>query len=76
MVVGVDRLGYGYMPTQMPMPNFNGLVWNGSPSRIASRVVLHKCPEGLTGFKCQFDYKYFFEINSSARAVAACISAT
>jgi|SRR5580658_1770086 hypothetical protein len=75
VAVGVDRLGYGDMPTQTPMPDFNGLVWNGSPSRLTSRVVLHKCPEGFTGYKCQFDYKYYFDINRSARDVAACQSA-
>jgi hypothetical protein len=75
VAVGVDGLGYGDMPTQIPVPNFNGLVWYGSPSRMNSSVVLHKCPEGFTGYKCQFDYDYFFAVNSSARKMAACQSA-
>lgn len=75
VAVGVDRLGYGEMPTQTEMPDFNGLVWDGSPNRVSSRVVLHRCPDGFTGFKCEADYKYFFAINSSAREIAACQSA-
>ena len=75
VAVGVDRLGYGDMPTQIPMPNFNGLVWHGSPGRMNSRVVLHKCPAGFTGYECRFDYHYFFAVNSSAREMAACQSA-
>ena len=55
--VGVDRLGYGDMPTQTQAPDFNGLVWYGSPSRISSQVALHKCPEGFTGYDCKADYK-------------------
>jgi hypothetical protein len=75
VAVGVDRLGYGDMPTQTPMPNFNGLDWHGSPSRMNSRVALRKCPEGFTGYNCQFHYDYFFAVNSSAREMAACQSA-
>jgi hypothetical protein len=75
VAVGVDRLGYGDMPTQAPMPDFDGLVWYGSPSRTSSRVVLQQCPAGFTGFKCGADYKYFYSINSSARDIAACQSA-
>jgi hypothetical protein len=75
VAVGVDRLGYGDMPTQIPMPDFNGLVWYGSPRRMSSRVVLQKCPAGFTGYGCHFDYDYFFSVNSSARQIAACQSA-
>ena len=74
VAVGVDRLGYGDFPTQDPMPNFNGLAWYGSPSRMSSVVTLHKCPRGFTGFKCSFDYHHFFPANSSAREIAACQS--
>lgn len=74
VAVGVDRLGYGDMPTQSPEPNFNGLVWYGSPRRVNSRVVLHKCAEGFTGYKCHFDYDYFLSVNRSAREIAACQS--
>jgi len=41
VAVGIDRLGYGDMPAQNTMPNFNGLAWYGSPSRMDSLVVLH-----------------------------------
>lgn len=75
VAVGVDRLGYGDMPTQVPMPDFNGLVWDGFPRRVNSRVVLQKCPDGRTGYQCHFDYDYFFPINSSARDIAACRTA-
>jgi hypothetical protein len=75
VAVGVDRVGYGDMPTQTQAPDFNGLVWSGSSNLISSRVVLHKCPDGFTGYKCQADYKYFFAVNSSARDIAACQSA-
>jgi hypothetical protein len=72
VVVGVDRLGYGDMPTDNPMPDFNGLTWNGSPSRLTSPVVLQKCPEGFTGYRCGAEYAYFFSINSDSRKIAAC----
>jgi hypothetical protein len=74
VAVGVDRLGYGDIPTEGPVPDFNGLVWNGSPSRISSRVVLRKCRAGFTGSDCGDDYKDFFAVNNSARAIAACQS--
>lgn len=74
VAVGVDRLGYGDMPTHTPMPDFNGLTWNGSPSRLTSRVVLQKCPHGFTGYGCGADYDYFFKINSDSRQIAACAS--
>ncbi len=73
VTVGVDRLGYGEMPTDGPNPNFNGLLWYGSPNRMNSRVVLHKCPAGLTGYQCLSDYQYFFEIGgASAQKIASC----
>ena len=74
VAVGVEGLGYGDFPTQVLVPDFYGLVWYGSPSRMNSVVSLHKCPEGFTGYECSFDYHYFFGINSSAREIAACQS--
>lgn len=74
VAVGVDRLGYGEMPTQVPEPNFNGLAWYGSPSHMSSQVALHKCPEGFTGYKCGVNYDYFFSANSSAKEISACQS--
>jgi hypothetical protein len=75
VAVGVDRLGYGDIPTQAPMPNFNGLMWYGSPSRMNSRVILHQCPKGFTGYNCGFEYDYFLSVNSTARKIASCLSA-
>jgi hypothetical protein len=75
VAVGVDRLGYGDMPTQGPAANFNGLAWYGSPTRMNSTVTLRKCPKRFTGYNCGFNYDYFFTVNSSAREMAACVSA-
>lgn len=74
LAVGVDRLGYGDMPPQVPAPNFNGITWYGSSSRMNSEITLQKCPEGWTGFKCSIRYHDFFAINSSAQQIAACVS--
>ena len=74
VALGVDRLGYGDMPTEFPERNFNGLDWHGSPNRMNSQVALQKCPDGFTGYKCGFRYDEFFANNSSARQIAACQS--
>jgi hypothetical protein len=76
VAVGVDRLGYGEMPTQSPEPNFNGMTWYGSPNRMTSEVGLQKCPRGFTGYMCGIRYDDFLAVNSSARQIAACESSS
>jgi hypothetical protein len=68
--IGVERLGYGDMPNESVTA-----TWNGSGTHANSRFVLHKCPNGHTGYRCHFDYDYFFRVNSSAKEMAACLSA-
>jgi hypothetical protein len=66
--IGVERLGYGDMPNDITWA-----TWNGWARRVNTRFALHKCPNGLTGYHCKFDYNYFFAVNgSSARKIAAC----
>lgn len=68
--ISVERLGYGDMPNENTRA-----TWNGWANRVNSRLTLHKCPNGLTGYHCKFNYDYFFAINgSSAREIAACQS--
>jgi hypothetical protein len=68
-IVAVERLGYG------PMSDENTkATWNGFANRVNTQFVLHKCPNGFTGYQCYFDYPYFFGINSSSRQIAACQS--
>ena len=74
VAIGVDRLGYGEIPTQNPEPNFKGMTWYGSPRRVNSKVALQKCPDRFTGYKCSFKYDEFFANNSTARQIAACQS--
>ena len=68
--VGVEALGYGDMPGDTITTD-----WNGSAGRVNSQLSFHKCAEGLTGYHCNFNYKYFFDVNSSARKMAACQAA-
>jgi hypothetical protein len=69
--VGVQRLGYGDLPNDTAI-----VAWDGSATRVNSRLVLHKCPNGFTGYMCHFDYDYSFRIGGSeAREIAACQSA-
>ncbi len=69
--IGVERLGYGEMPNESVIA-----TWDGSATRVNSHFVLHKCPKGFTGYKCHFDYDYFFRIGGTeAREIAACQSA-
>jgi hypothetical protein len=68
--IGVERLGYGDMPNESVTA-----TWNGSATHVNSQFVLHKCPKGFSGYQCHFDDDYFFRVNSSAREMAACLSA-
>ena len=43
-------------------------------NHVTTQFVLHKCPNGLTGYKCHFDYPYFFAVNGSSGQIAACQS--
>jgi len=51
VAVGVDRLGYGDMPTQTPAPDFNGLVWYGSPSRNELSGRFAQVSRGIHGIQ-------------------------
>jgi hypothetical protein len=68
--ISAERLGYGDMLNESTTA-----TWNGWTRRVKSQFVLHKCPSGLTGYRCGANYDYFFAINgSSAREIAACQS--
>jgi hypothetical protein len=68
--ISVERLGYGDMPDDRPAAD-----WNGWANHVNSRLTLHKCPNGLTAYHCNFAYDYFFAVNGpSARDIAACQS--
>ncbi len=55
--VGVQRLGYGEMPNDPVIA-----TWDNSAMRVNSHLVLHKCPNGFTGYRCHFDYDYFYRV--------------
>lgn len=68
--IGVEALGYGDMRGDSITED-----WDGSSSRVSSQLRMHKCPSGLTGYRCSFDYKYFFTVNSSAGRMKDCQNA-
>jgi hypothetical protein len=68
--IGVEGFGYGDMPNDITTS-----TWDGIRNRVSLQFVLHKCPQGFTGYKCSADYDYFFKVNSDARKMAACQSA-
>jgi hypothetical protein len=66
--IGIERLGYGDMPDDVTTAE-----WNGVHNHMRSTFSLHKCPTGLTAYRCNFDYDYWFGINGeSANKIAAC----
>ena len=68
VVVNAEGLGYGDMQADK-----NSEPWYGNPDRMTSRLTLHKCAEGHTGYRCFFDYDYFFRVNSAARQMEECL---
>ena len=65
--VGVEALGYGDKEGDRITVD-----WDGHSNPVTTTLNFHKCPEGLTGYGCNFDYKYFFGVNSSAKAMQEC----
>jgi len=69
--LGAERMGYGDMPNESTWT-----TWSGWSNHVNSKFVLHKCPSGLTGYRCKFDYDYFLKVNGpSAQKIVACLSA-
>jgi len=66
-----ERLGYGDITTEGAW-----VKWNGWTNQVDSKFVFRRCAEAYTGDKCHFKYDYFFAINSSAKKIASCQSAS
>jgi hypothetical protein len=67
--VAVEVLGYGDMSVDSMW-----IKWNGYLDWVNSTHTVHKCPEGLTGYGCQFDYDHYFENNLSGKRMRLCQS--
>lgn len=68
--MSAERMGYGDMPNEATWT-----TWNGWSNHVNSKFVLHKCPSGLTAYRCKIGYDYFLRLNgSSGRKIAACLS--
>lgn len=67
--IAVEGLGYGDMTIDS-----GWIKWNGYADQVNSSLTVLKCPEGLTGYQCAFDYEYFFDVNSSAKRMQLCES--
>lgn len=69
--MGAERLGYGDMANDVTTAE-----WSGGRGRVSSKFSLHRCPTGLTAYRCKADYDYWFGIGGeSAKKIAACQSA-
>jgi hypothetical protein len=67
--IAVDALGYDTVP-----PDWRGLEWNGFLDRVNSSYTVRKCPEGLSGYQCRFDYDHHFENQFSGKRMRLCQS--
>jgi hypothetical protein len=67
--IGVEALGYGELTIDS-----RWLTWNGFADRVNSSHMMTKCPKGLTGFQCGFDYDHYFENQVSGKRVRLCQS--